>query len=73
MSSYIITFVASVKVEAETRMEFLRARDAIEDAVAEALPELDTFDITGVTGSTRELLAEKVVTVPGGTGTRPIL
>ena len=73
MSSYIITFTASVKVEAETAVEFRRVRDAIEDAVAEALPGLDTFDITGVTGPTRELLAEKVVTVPGGTGTRPIL
>jgi len=69
MSSYIITFTASVKVEAETAVEFRRVRDAIEDAVAEALPGLDTFD----TGPTRELLAEKVVTVPGGTGTRPIL
>jgi uncharacterized protein GlcG (DUF336 family) len=68
MSSYMITFTASVKVEAETAVEFRRARDVIEDAVAEALPGLDTFDITR-----RELLAEKVVTVPGGTGTRPIL
>jgi len=40
MSSYLITFTASVNVEAETRMQLARVRDAIEVAVAEALPEL---------------------------------
>ena len=48
MSSYIITFTASAMVVAETRMQLARARDAIEDAVAGALPELglslDTFE-----------------------------
>ena len=44
MSSYIITFTASVKFEASTRIGFQIARDAIEEAVAEALPGLDTYD-----------------------------
>jgi hypothetical protein len=49
MSSYLITFTASVNVEAETSTQLARARDAIEDAVAEAMPEvvqgvLDTYD-----------------------------
>ena len=75
MSSYIITFTASVKFEASTRIGFQIARDAIEEAVAEALPGLDTFDFTKIVKRKTGQVAdkEKVVTVPGGTGTRPIL
>ena len=48
MSTYLITFTASAGVEAETRMQLARARDAIYEALAGALPELgitlDTYD-----------------------------